>query len=1109
MVEVSSRTVSLMSDDDDGYFEANRRDTDSSDEKRWTKSHLRRQFENLDRNLFQKYADKVRFGYFSLFLILTFLLFLTHTIVLIAVTAIYQKQVRAIIPDITIYATITVLSIVGIIVLEMLQRRHKKWTYICWIAFAILFFANFFLPIFHDFVGTMDDDDPEVNYMPAYTFLIIIGCYMFFAVKKNTTATVLGAAVSFVHILVLIFLTYRNSLQLTRRVFSDVIFLTCFNGFGLYFRHLNEIVQKKSFLDRRACIVKTLEVSEEKEQEEQLMASIIPAPLINKVRENYLKIRENYNKFGKIAAEKAEDLLEVHEGVTILFADIVNYTKMTKKLKINALLEILNELFGQFDDASDNLKVIRIKFLGDCYYCVSGLPPEPPGNPAEACVDLGLKMIKIIADVREKNDLDIDMRIGIHTGRTISGIIGKVKHQFDIWSKDVDIANKMESEGKPGKVHITSTTKALLEKEYDITPTNKGETVLQFKQNNLQTYIVSPTQEFLDEDATAPQMSFPRVSMYRKNGAPPLGLDYDDNSPTIIERNNNELDRDGRRFTYNQIRRPSYRFREDRWGKADVKRRTAFMSGNAKRFIERSSKVDSEMEDTIDGMSFSKKDQYTSKETEISGLMIFKDKKNELEYVKMRDPMFKYYVLSQVVLIVCLYFIQNLTLNGRAWLRYEFIASQMIFVVVLVPLAWTHYLHLKYRTEFKDIPPSNVILRNLYKTSRFIAYNFWARWSIYTIIWILFLACVFMEVWFCHNEGETYHCNVPWHITESGALLLIMTFLFLKIFIWIKLAYGLITTVAYSCCVLYYIPYVFENSEIFNPYLSPHITHILTMVFLLCTLHSIDRQTDYMNRLDFLWTTKLLNQKRKATEQQIVNLNMLLNILPRHVAKIYLDVNDERKVDDLYYEEHKHAAVMFASMICEEVFKEDEMAFLKLMNQYITIIDTLINRKEFGKIEKIKIAKWTYMAACGLTMPGENDTSIDTHHTSSTLEVLLNFASTMFKQFKKQNNLIAQVHLRIGICHGPIVAGVVGSKKPLYDIWGDAVNMASRMDSTGSPGKIQVLETTAAEIEKLGYQCECRGVTEVKGAGDVSTYFVKMDQNYNLVKSTYNTLGNL
>ncbi|XP_066157094.1 adenylate cyclase type 2 isoform X2 [Euwallacea fornicatus] len=1079
-------------------------------------------FQSLElHNLFRKYTDKINFGYFSLFLILTFLLFFTHLVLLLIESIHSKEETLAVLPDLIVYSLVILLALTSFILLEVIHRKHQRWTYICFVSFIIIFVANFGLPLYHDLQKTMD----SYTYMPAYTFLLVISCYMFFGVEKNWVACSLGVAVSFVHVLTLALMTYKQSDKLVARVFSDIIFLTCFNGLGLYIRYLNEIVQRKSFLDRRDCIENTFQLRNEKKQEEQLMASIIPAPLINKVRQNYLRSQENLEKYGRIGQfEKPEDLLETHEGVTILFADIVNFTYMTNQLNVHDLLETLNELFGRFDDASDRLKVIRIKFLGDCYYCVSGLPPDAPSNPAEACVDLGLAMIKIITDVREKNNLDIDMRIGIHTGRTISGIIGKVKYQFDIWSKDVDIANKMESEGLAGMVHITSTTKALLQKHYNIKETEKGETVPQFKQHNLKTFLISPfeNEEEVSSIGSEPLSPAPRASLFRKNGSLPLLnhlllpspiVEEPRDTLTLIESNN--IDQDLRRRSPNANvdprrsmlfqSRTSQRFRatEDRRLTGDVKRRTAFMSSNFKRYMERTEEVAKEMEKTIDNMSFSKRDQYVAKGSEINSLLIFKDKENELQYVKMKDPMFKYYVSSQVVLILCVYLIQNLTLDSRAWLRYEFIISQLILVLVLLPSTWTYYLYLRFYTQFVDRPPQNLVARFFYNTSKYITYNFWARLTIYTLVWTLYLSCVFLEVWSCHNENikepdraNDEHCMVPWHMTESCALALIMTFLFLKIFLWIKFLYALLTTVAYSYCVLYFVTPIYKSSETFSPHLSPQVSHVLSVVFLMITLHLIDRQTDYMNRLDFLWTSKLLDEKRKANEQQAVNTNMLINILPKHVAKIYLNVNKE--MNDLYSEAHNNAAVMFASMIFDEVYTENEMSFLTVMNQYITIIDTLINRKEFSKVEKIKIAKWTYMAACGLTVPGENEQ--EAHHASSTLEVLLNFASTMFKQFHEHNNSFVQFNLRIGICHGPIVAGVVGSKKPLYDIWGNTVNMASRMDSTGSAGHIQVLKETAVEVEKLGYKCVPRGIRRVKGVGDIATFFVELDEEFNLVR---------
>lgn len=113
------------------------------------------------------------------------------------------------------------------------------------------------------------------------------------------------------------------------------------------------------------------------------------------------------------------------------------------------MVETLHELFVKFDQASEENDVLRIKFLGDCYCCVSGVPKETPKH-AQNCVELGLKMIKIIQNVRKKKALDIDMRIGIHSGSIIAGVIGALKWQYDIWSKDVAIANKMESTGIPG-----------------------------------------------------------------------------------------------------------------------------------------------------------------------------------------------------------------------------------------------------------------------------------------------------------------------------------------------------------------------------------------------------------------------------------------------------------------------------------------------------------------------------------------------------------------------------------------------------------------------------------------------------------------------------------
>lgn len=194
--------------------------------------------------------------------------------------------------------------------------------------------------------------------------------------------------------------------------------------------------------------------------------------------------------------------VELHKNCSILYADIVNYTSMTTTLEVKELVETLHELFVKFDQASEENDVLRIKFLGDCYCCVSGVPKETPYH-ARNCVELGLRMIKIIRRVREKVNLDVDMRIGIHSGSILSGVIGAHKWQYDIWSRDVAIANKLESTGVPGMLHVTEQVLNLLSSQdykwKEGTPAAKEDPLL--TENNIRTYLIEPVRYRDDEEA--------------------------------------------------------------------------------------------------------------------------------------------------------------------------------------------------------------------------------------------------------------------------------------------------------------------------------------------------------------------------------------------------------------------------------------------------------------------------------------------------------------------------------------------------------------------------------------------------------------------------------
>ncbi|XP_054727330.1 adenylate cyclase type 9 [Anastrepha obliqua] len=153
------------------------------------------------------------------------------------------------------------------------------------------------------------------------------------------------------------------------------------------------------------------------------------------------------------------------DNVSILFADIVGFTKMSSTKTAEQLVEILNDLFERFDDLCTLSGCEKISTLGDCYYCVSGCP-EPRADHAICCVEMGLGMIDAMRCFDAQRHEGVKMRVGVHTGTVLCGIVGTRRVKFDVWSNDVSLANKMESTGKPEQVHISEETSKFLGDAY-------------------------------------------------------------------------------------------------------------------------------------------------------------------------------------------------------------------------------------------------------------------------------------------------------------------------------------------------------------------------------------------------------------------------------------------------------------------------------------------------------------------------------------------------------------------------------------------------------------------------------------------------------------------
>ncbi|TNN68878.1 Adenylate cyclase type 9 [Liparis tanakae] len=210
---------------------------------------------------------------------------------------------------------------------------------------------------------------------------------------------------------------------------------------------------------------------------------------------------------------------------------------------------------------------------------------------------------------------------------------------------------------------------------------------------------------------------------------------------------------------------------------------------------------------------------------------------------------------------------------------------------------------------------------------------------------------------------------------------------------------------------------------------------------------------------------------------------LLRNIIPIHVA-------EQLKVTQSYSKNHDNVGVIFASIVNFSEFYEESYEggkeCYRVLNELIGDFDELLRKPAFSNMEKIKTIGATYMAAAGLNA----QQCADAPHPHAHLRALFEFTMEMMRvvdDFNK-NMLGFGFKLRIGFNHGPLTAGVIGTTKLLYDIWGDTVNIASRMDTTGVECRVQVSEESYCVLSAMDYEFDYRGTVNVKGKGQMKTF---------------------
>ncbi|MCS6815586.1 MAG: GAF domain-containing protein, partial [Cyanobacteria bacterium] len=177
---------------------------------------------------------------------------------------------------------------------------------------------------------------------------------------------------------------------------------------------------------------------EQQRQSERLLLNILPAPIAERLkRNNHRCIADSFSE------------------VTVMFADLVNFSAIADHTPPQALVELLNHIFSTFDRLAAQHGLEKIKTIGDAYMVVGGLPIPRPDH-AEAIADMALSMQQAICTLSQETGEALSLRIGIHTGPVVAGVIGITKFSYDLWGDAVNIASRMESQGLPSQIQVSA-----------------------------------------------------------------------------------------------------------------------------------------------------------------------------------------------------------------------------------------------------------------------------------------------------------------------------------------------------------------------------------------------------------------------------------------------------------------------------------------------------------------------------------------------------------------------------------------------------------------------------------------------------------------------------
>lgn len=891
-------------------------------------------------------------------------------------------------------------------------------------------------------------------------------------------ALMVGIGTSVSHVIIIsvyVPVTRPETPDLAVQLVANAVLFACVNAVGVFHLYRTEKDLRISNQKREEFSAIRSQKEIKKYQQEQLLLSVLP---------RYIAVELKTEVISRLSSPKSDDenkstsnnfhslYVRQHRDVSILYADIVGFTKLASTCTPEELVAVLNKLFGRFDEIAKRNGCLRIKILGDCYYCVSGLP-DPIPTHAKNCVKMGLDMCTAISNLREATGVQINMRVGVHTGNVLCGVIGLQKWQYDVWSDDVTLANHMESGGLPGRVHITEETLQHLDGAYEVEDGDGGS----------RDHLLKGRKTYLVIDPKKPHRP------PRRHGLP-SHLTPGENRQRASLRMSQYLQSWKSVNPFEGLSNPEARRPKKSTTERPVSQDDCLV-------------IDNSVRGSLDTLDIKRK-----RAKKLNCLtLLFNDINLEKQF-RFSEVEGLHHSMSCLGLIfVALFTVQMLVSKTNFVMAVSYGVTFAVMVVFLF-IAFTGYLE-KWRSKMP------VGVQWISGLSRGVATRAVLRLFVIIICVLITLLMAMLNLHFLPGNNCTSIANTTeWESLKLHTLpyyLYCCLLAMLGVIVFTRTCMS-VKTLLLTLAVVVYLAlflYVFESRstcliELFYNGSKPGVLKDpqimsgiwLSIFYIVCII--LARQDELSCRVDFLLERCFKTERDEMETMENVNKLLLQNVLPLHVASFFVGKNINNQ--DLYSQSYDCVCVMFASVPqFKEFYNEtsenkDGLECLRFLNEIISDFDELLSKPKFSSVEKIKTIGSTYMAAAGLTQlaPGDERKKCDMSY--SHVRSMVEFAIALMAKLENINtHSFNSFKLRIGINHGPVIAGVIGAHKPQYDIWGNSVNVASRMDSTGVLDKIQVTEETSQMVQTVGYGVTLRGKVNVKGKGELTTYFVNTD----------------